>query len=132
PAQTSVKIIAVIAGVVALAANAAATGPGVKLQPTSLTFAQQVVGTTSAAKKVSLVNNGTSILTVSSIKASASFGVTNTCKGSVLPGSSCVLSVTFSPTTTGTITGKVTITDNALGSPQIVSLTGTAVNGSNV
>ena len=135
-AQTSAKfcgyVVALLVGVLMLAPQAAATGPGVKLSPTSLTFGQQVVGTTSPTQKVTLVNTGTSVLNITSITASSGFKVSNTCQGSVLPGKSCLLSVSFSPTVAGTITGSVTIKDNALGSPQSVSLTGTAINGINV
>jgi hypothetical protein len=39
-------------------------------------------------------------------------------------GSSCAVSVTFTPTVSGTQTGTLAITDNAIGSPQLVGLTG--------
>jgi phospholipase C len=137
PAQSVVKlsgyVAALLVGVLALASpGAAATGPTVKLQPNSLTFGQQAVGTTSPIQKATLFDTGTTTLKISSITASAGFHVSNTCNGSVLPGKSCLLSVSFSPTTVGTITGSVTIKDNAMGSPQLLSLTGTAINGMNV
>jgi hypothetical protein len=43
----------------------------------------------------------------------------------VAAGSSCTISVTFTPTTINTRTGTVSITDNAPASPQTVALTGT-------
>jgi hypothetical protein len=43
----------------------------------------------------------------------------------VAANASCTLSVTFEPTAAGTITGAVTIADDAVGSPQSVALTGT-------
>jgi len=47
----------------------------------------------------------------------------------VTAGGNCTLSVTFFPTSTGTETAGVTLTDNAGGgSPQTVSLTGTGMN----
>lgn len=54
--------------------------------------------------------------------------LTNNCPISpsfVAPGASCTLLVAFKPQTGGTLTGTVTITDNAAGSPQTVGLTGT-------
>ena len=76
-AQTSAKfcgyVVALLVGVLMLAPQAAATGPGVKLSPTSLTFGQQVVGTTSPTQKVTLVNTGTSVLNITSITASSGF-----------------------------------------------------------
>jgi len=40
-------------------------------------------------------------------------------------GGNCIITVTFTPTKTGTRTGAVTITDNAANSPQSVALSGT-------
>jgi hypothetical protein len=99
--------------------------PVVGLSPASLTFATQVVGTTSPAQVVTLSNSGSSALAITSITASTSYAQTNTCGTSVAAGAGCSISVTFTPTATGTQTGGVTITDNAPGSPQIVGLSGT-------
>ena len=101
--------------------------PLVSLSPASLTFASQTVGTTSAAQAVTLTNTGTAALTVSSIAASGSYAQTNTCSTSLAANASCTISVTFKPTASGTLTGAITLTDNAASSPQAVSLTGTAV-----
>ncbi|MGH9359853.1 MAG: hypothetical protein ACRD1O_11870 [Terriglobia bacterium] len=65
---------------------------------------------------------------VSSAAASAGFAVTNACTNRVQPGAGCNVSVTFNPTTVGTATGTLTITDNAASSPQTISLTGTGQN----
>ena len=40
-------------------------------------------------------------------------------------GVSCTISVTFKPEAKGTLTGSVSVTDNAPGSPQTLPLTGT-------
>jgi hypothetical protein len=97
----------------------------VSLSSTSLTFASQLVGSTSAAQTVTLNNTGNAALSVTSIAASGDYAQTNTCGTSVAAGANCTISVTFTPTATGTRTGAITITDNASGSPHIVSLTGT-------
>jgi hypothetical protein len=99
--------------------------PVVSLSPASLTFPAQQVGTSSSAQSVTLSNTGNAALSITSITASGDFSQTNTCGSSVAAGASCTLSVTFKPTATGTRTGVVTITDNAVGSPQTVALTGT-------
>jgi hypothetical protein len=99
----------------------------VVLSPTSLTFPRQTVGTSSSAQAVTLTNTGTTTLTISSIVASGDFAQTNNCGTSVLAGASCSISTTFTPTTTGNRAGAVTITDNAINSPQIVPLSGTGV-----
>ncbi|HEY6290096.1 MAG TPA: choice-of-anchor D domain-containing protein [Terriglobia bacterium] len=99
--------------------------PQVSLAPSSLTFAGQTVGTTSAAQVVTLSNTGTGPLTLSNITTSGDFANTSTCGTSLSAGASCTLSVTFTPSTTGTRTGVVTITDNAAGSPQTILISGT-------
>lgn len=102
----------------------------VTLSPTKLTFSQQVINTTSPAQNVTMTNTGTSTLTITSITASSpKFIVTNTCGSSLNAGANCTISVSFSPTGTGTFTATVTVTDSASGSPQTVSLTGTAIRG---
>ncbi len=90
----------------------------------SLNFGTQQINTTSAAQNVTLTNTGNSALAVSGIAASAPYSQTNTCPASLGANANCVISVTFTPTATGTQTGSVQVTDNAAGSPQSVSLTG--------
>jgi hypothetical protein len=100
--------------------------PIVALNPSSLTFASQTIGTTSAAQIVTLTNSGQLPLTLTSIAASGDFAQTNTCGTSVAVGAHCSISVTFTPTAGGSRGGVITITDNAAGSPQTVTLTGAA------
>jgi hypothetical protein len=99
--------------------------PAVSLTPSSLTFPGQNVGTASAPQKVTLANNGTGLLSISSIVITGDFSQTNTCGSSVAAGSSCMISVTSTPTTTGPRSGTLSVNDNAAGSPQTVSLSGT-------
>jgi Cep192 domain 4/Abnormal spindle-like microcephaly-assoc'd, ASPM-SPD-2-Hydin/HYDIN/CFA65/VesB-like, Ig-like domain len=104
------------------------TGPLVSLSPASLTFANQAVGTTSAAQTVTLKNTGNAALTLSGIALSGTnagdFAQSNNCGSSLAAGASCTLSVTFKPSATGIRTASLTVTDNAPGSPQSVSLSG--------
>jgi hypothetical protein len=108
-----------------------APAPAVTFSPTAVTFASQLVSTKSAAQMVILTSNGTAPLTISSVAIngpnSGEFAQTNTCPGpgsSLAAGAGCTISVTFTPTSTGNQTASVTITDNATGSPQVVSLSG--------
>jgi len=110
---------------VSLSGTGASTTPTVSLSPTSLTFASQTVGTTSAAQTVTLTNTGAGALSISSIAASGNFAETNTCGTSLAASASCTVSVTFTPTAAGTLTGAITFTDNAAASPQAVLLSGT-------
>jgi hypothetical protein len=103
--------------------------PAVSLSPSSLTFAQQGTGTTSAAQAVKLTDTGNTSLAISSIGLSgtnsADFAETNDCGSGVGTGGSCTIMVTFTPSATGSRTASLAIADNASGSPQMVSLTGT-------
>src|SRR5258705_12126508 len=103
----------------------AATATTVSFSATSLTFGTQVVGTSSGAQFTTLTNTGSATLTFSAaFSGDFAFGGVGTCGSSVAAGASCTISVKFTPTTTGTRTGAVTLTDNAGNSPQTISLTG--------
>jgi hypothetical protein len=112
-----------------------AGGPVVSLSPTSINFGKKAVGTTSAAKKITLTNTGGSTLSITSIATSAPFAlkavkatkrVTPCANGlAVKAGGTCEIEVTFSPTAEQSYTGDVTFTDNASPTTQQVSLTGT-------
>lgn len=93
--------------------------------PPSLNTGSVLVGATSGVKTVTLSNIGTGDLTVSGVTASGNFSETDTCSGLTLaPSATCEISVTFTPTVTGMIPGALTVSDNALNSPQIVALSG--------
>ena len=108
------------------------TKPAVQLSSTSLNFAGQVVGSTSPAQTVTLTNTGNGALTIASIVPggpSGNFAVSTTCGAAVAASASCSIKVTFTPTTGGTASGFITITDDAATSPQSVSLNGTGMAG---
>ncbi len=109
---------------VALSATGVAN-PSLTVSPASLGFAGQIVGTTSSAQTVTLTNNRNVALTISSIVTSGDFAQTNNCGSSVTADASCAINLTFIPSSTGARTGSLTITDSALGSPQVVGLSGT-------
>jgi len=111
-----------------LTGTGAAPAPVAGVSPGNLSFGNQSVGTTSGSQPVILSNTGNAALTISSISTSANFGQSNNCAGSVAASGSCTINVTFSPTTAGTLTGTLTITDNSngvAGSMQSVALSGT-------
>jgi hypothetical protein len=111
------------------------TGQGiilaVSVSPARLTFANQNVGSTSAAQAVTLTNTGQGQITVSGISLTGTnpgdFKETDNCVGAVAVGASCAINVTFTPTAPLTRTAILNIVDDAAGSPQMVSLTGTGV-----
>ena len=73
---------------------------------------------------MTLTNNGTSALKISSMNVTGQFGMTTTCKARVVPGANCTIKVTFSPQTQGAKSGTVTINDSASTQPQVIALSG--------
>jgi 6-phosphogluconolactonase (cycloisomerase 2 family) len=103
--------------------------PAVTLTPGSLTFASTAQGSTSPAQSVTVTSSGGATLHISTVLPSGSnpadFQVTNACSGAYPVGSTCNISVTFSPLGAGQRTANLTISDDAPDSPQSVQLTGT-------
>jgi hypothetical protein len=108
---------------------AGATATQVTLALTSLAFGSQTEGTTSAPQTVAMTNSGTVALTITGITVTGAntgdFAEKNNCPESLAAGANCTIGVTFKPTATGTRTGAISIADNATGSPQTFTLTGT-------
>jgi hypothetical protein len=102
--------------------------PAVALSPSSLTFNNQAVGTTSPPQTLTLTSNGTAPVHITRIAATGDFTETDNCGNGVAAGSICSINITFTAAATGTRTGTLTITDNASGSPQTVGLTGTGAS----
>jgi FG-GAP-like repeat/Abnormal spindle-like microcephaly-assoc'd, ASPM-SPD-2-Hydin len=100
--------------------------PLVTLSATTVSLGGQILGTTSATQTVTLTNSGDATLNITGFAITpAAFSETNTCGGSLGVGASCMVSVTFTPSAAGQVDGTLTIADNAFGSPQHVSLSGT-------
>lgn len=104
--------------------------PLATLSPASVNFSTQKEGTTSAPTTVTLTNTGNTPLTLGTLSISGNFAIVpadTTCAdgGTVQPSASCVIGVDFTPTAKVQRTGTLKITDNALTSPQEVTLSGT-------
>ena len=123
--RLDVAVAAKGAGVVSILLQS----PAVGLSPTSLSFGTESVGTSSSPQSVTLSNNGTATLLISSIAVTGTnrgdFTQTNTCGASIAAGARCTIMVTFTPVRAGSRSASLSITDNAPGSPQTVSLSGT-------
>ena len=113
-------------------------GGAANLSAMNLTFAPQLIGSTSEPQTVVVTNTGTTPLTIASIAVTGAdsneFGETNNCPiaPATLPATQgvCTISVTFAPLAVGSRTATVTITDNQGGVPgsqQTVTLTGIGV-----
>jgi Bacterial Ig-like domain (group 2)/Abnormal spindle-like microcephaly-assoc'd, ASPM-SPD-2-Hydin/Galactose oxidase, central domain len=109
--------------------SVALTGNGiapVTISRPSLTFSSLLVGSTSPAEIVTLLNHLNTDLAITSVAATGDFAVaSNTCGSSVGPAGRCTIGVTFTPTALGSREGILTISYNAFGSPSLVTLTGT-------
>ncbi len=107
-----------------------AGGAVITLTPTSLSFGKSPVGVTKGKKKVTATNTGTATATFSSITTSGDFALVDftskkKCGSTLAPGASCFVKVSFTPTQVGVRNGTLSLNDNASGSPQTASLTGT-------
>lgn len=106
--------------------------PVVSLSPTTLAFGNEPVDMTSAVKAVTLSNTGNAALSLTSIAFTgtnaSNFAQANTCGSSVAPGGHCPIVVMFTPSASGNRTAALSISDNAAGSPQTVSLSGSGTH----
>jgi hypothetical protein len=107
--------------------NTTKPNAGISIIPSSVNFGSVLVGQSSPAI-VQVKNSGFGPLNVSSINLGGSnaseFSQTNDCSGPIAPGKACTINVTFSPTTAGSASASLSISDNAAGSPQAVALAG--------
>jgi hypothetical protein len=77
---------------------------------------------------VTITNTGNANVTISQVNVSASYSVTGGGTPVTLsPGQNLILTAQFSPTSTGPISGNISITSNATGSPALVPVLGTGV-----
>ncbi len=108
-------------------------GPALLLVPATLSFPTQSIGTTSLAQRVTLNSVGTADLTISQITLTginaADFAASNTCSSSLVVGTSCQVSLTFTPAAPGTRVAAMNIAYNGPGSPQTLFLTGNPFSG---
>ena len=95
------------------------------LAPLSLSFAQQQVGTASAAQQVTLTNTGDAALSLIAASATGDFSVVNACGNSLNGHSSCSMSVVFNPRNVGLETATLTVADEYR--TQTVALSGVGV-----
>src|SRR5215468_84181 len=105
------------------------TGTQISISPVSLNFGTVAVGTTTAAKSVTVTNVGTTPVTFTSISIAGTnpgdYQISaNTCGTSLAARGSCTVSVRFKPTAAATRNATLRVADNGGGSPQTASLNG--------
>lgn len=108
--------------------------PGQLSLPGTLSFASRTVSTTSAVSTVTISNVGGTAVSVSGVVSSnaSEFAIASNSCTTVSAGASCIVGVTFRPSVAGARNATITVTSNAVGSPQAISVSGigTAVSAS--
>lgn len=114
--------------------SSAAPTTAVNASPSPAAFGNVAVGTISTLT-VTLLNNGSSNISVSALSvAGPGFNIANApaTPFAIASGGNMPLSVTFSPTSSGAVSGAVTVTSNASTPQTTVALTGTGVTNTGV
>ncbi len=106
----------------------AAAAPTATLSPGYAELRSVTTGVTSTAQTVTLSNTGTAALAISGITIGGAnptdFAETNTCGTSLAAEATCTIVVTFTPASAASFAATVSVADNATGSPQTVTLSG--------
>jgi len=113
-------------------ATVAITSATAGVTPTSLTFASQIVNTSSAAQTVTVSNAGVLSLSVTSASitgaGATSFSQTNNC-ATVTGGAACTISVTFKPLSVTALAASLAIrTNDPAHATFTVALSGTGLS----
>ena len=109
-------------------ASGTAAPPKISVSPASVAFGSVQVGSTSSPRIVTISNIGVSDLVINDIsitgEAAADFGQMNDCT-TISTGSSCTVTATFAPTSTGTESAIMSIFSNDPAKPAVnVKLSG--------
>src|SRR6266581_1255627 len=116
-----------------LAIALAGTGaqPGLATSPASVNFGNVTVGQNSS-QNIKLTNSGNADLALSLATVSGNgFGISGlSVPTTISPGQSLSFNGHFAPTAAGGATGSITFADNAAGSPQTLTLSGSGVTAS--
>lgn len=116
--------------------SATGTGdPGIGISIDPVNFPSQALNTASAPLGIIITNIGNVPLDLSSISITGEFNLLsepNSCPapGTLAVGQTCDIWIDFAPTTSGNLTGTITISDNVGNSPQTIDLTGIGASGS--
>jgi len=113
--------------------------PQLSLSTNSANLGYEPIGGTTGPTEVTVTNAGSAPLLLTALSFGGTnpgdFGQTNTCgslPATVIPGGACTLSLTFSPTSSGTRTASLNLTNNSATNPATLSVAavGTGPNAS--
>jgi hypothetical protein len=117
--------------VLTLAGNGITATGGIFLEPSTLTYSIQAVGTTSATQRLTIANPGNSPVSLTNIVSTGDYALVDSCAGGTFPyllgaGRTCYVDISFTPTkVTATDTGTVVVSSTA--GPATQTLTGSSV-----
>ncbi|HEV2195226.1 MAG TPA: choice-of-anchor D domain-containing protein [Candidatus Acidoferrum sp.] len=115
---------------IVLTGTGIAVVPALTFSPPAPSFPATTQGTSSAPQSISVINSGNAPLQISSVSLGGSsasqFSLSSNCTTALAPAASCTVSLVFSPVATGQSAAMLTVTDDAPGSPQSASISGTA------
>jgi hypothetical protein len=101
------------------------TQAAISISPSSVSFGSVVDGNVNS-QPIILKNTGAASLTISQDSVTgAGFSVTGLSAQTIAPGSGISFSAVFAPTSAGSVSGSISVTTNAPGSPATISLSGT-------
>jgi phospholipase C len=99
----------------------------------NIDFGNQVVGTTSAPKTVSVTNAWTNTINIGSVADIGDYAIaSNTCGATLSPGANCIVSVTFTPSVLGPDNGVLNLNNNDGTSPQQLTLHGNGTSAASI
>jgi hypothetical protein len=93
-----------------------------------IVFAPQVVGTTSFAQNVAILNSGSAPVTIFGVSSTLPDYILSGCALTLNPGASCNVRVSFAPTVAGARNGTVTLVDSSSVGTHTFTVAGTGVN----
>lgn len=122
---------------VALSGTGTMPAGNANVSPEGLSWAFVPVGGIGGKKAVTLTNNSTTTITISSIALVGTnvgdFRISSqTCGSTLAASASCTVSIAFAPTTTGTRSAMLQFTDTAGNNPQTAALSGLGVAAGNL
>jgi hypothetical protein len=102
--------------------------PSPLLSSSSLAFGHQLVGTESSPQDLTLSNIGSATLELSGISVQGDFTATHNCQGSLGPGASCSIQLTFAPVSIGDRSGTLVIANRLPEETRTAALLGTGTD----
>jgi hypothetical protein len=115
----------------------AGTGVGAPLAtiiPATLNFGSATLNVATSIQTAVLQNTGTAPLVITGVTTggtgAAAFTESDNCTGTIAVNGACTISVSFKPTAVASYAATVSVADNAVGSPQTLTLTGSGAGAS--